>query len=310
MSGSGRPRLVDVARQATAALSAEQVASLLAEPVIILSVPRAGSELLFEQLQRLQGLWSIRGESHAIFNAFSHLRAENPAMDSGALGRVHADEKTSDDFRRCLLFLLRDHVGRSWLEQPPGHTGRVTLLEKTPRNALNIPFLLEVFREPRFVFLYRDARANIASLIEGWRTGLETGRFVTYRNLPGWDRPAWCFLLPPGWRQLRGRPLAEIAAFQWAAGNRIMLDELQQLPASRHTRVSYEKLTRDPQAAISAIADFIGLPSPAGAQQTDALPLSRTTLTAPQADKWRRHEAEIEAARHRWQPVADRLETS
>ncbi len=307
MSASGRPRLVDVARQATAALSDEQVAGLLARPVIILSVPRAGSELLFEQMQRLPGLWSIRGESHAIFNAFAHLRAENASMDSGALGREHADAATCADFRRCFLFLMRDYGGRGLLQHRLDSLGPVTLLEKTPRNALNVPFLLEVFREPRFVFLHRDPRANIASLIEGWRAGLETGRFVTYPNLPGWDRPAWCFLLPPGWRELCGKPLAEIAAFQWAAGNRFILDALEALPSSRYTRISYDDLSGDPAGALSAIAEFAGVASPVGEQTGGALPLSRTTLTAPQADKWRRHEAGIEAARSRWQPVADRI---
>lgn len=307
MAGPGRPDLVDVARRATASFTNEQVRTLIAEPVIILSVPRAGSELLFEQMQRLPGLSSIRGESHAIFNAFPHLRAENPSLDSGALGREHADEETCDGFRRCFLFLLRDHLGRSWLEEPALRGERVTLLEKTPRNALNIPFLLELFPRARFVFLHRDAAENIASLVEGWQAGLDTGRFVTYRNLPGWDRPAWCFLLPPGWRELRGKSLAEIAAFQWASGNRVILDELARLPESRCRRIRYSSFVEDAPAVLSALSDYLGLDAPPEERPAGPLPLSRTTLTAPQPGKWRQHEAAIEAARHRWQAVADRL---
>ena len=39
-----------------------------------------------------------------------------------------------------------------------------------------------------------------------------------------------------------------------------------------------------------------------------SLPLSRYTLTAPDPQKWRRHEAAIEAHRPLWEPAAARAE--
>ena len=302
------PDLLSAALQATRHLSPDDVRAMTRNAVIILSMPRAGSNLLFEQLRRLGRAWSIGGESHAILNAFGHLRAENAALDSGSLGAGHADRRTREALRRCFLFLLSDTRGRPYLGLEAGaRPAQPVLLEKTPRNALNIPFLLQVFPGARFIFLHREPRQNIASIIEAWTVGLETGRFVTFRDLPGWDRPGWCFLLPPGWRDLRGRPLAEIAAFQWAAGNRIVLDELARLDPGRWTAVSYEQLLQDPARTLTGLAGFAGLEAPAGEIAAESMPLSRTTLSPPHPDKWKRHEAAIENARASWQAVADRI---
>ena len=277
-----------MARSATAQFDDDAIARRLARPLIILSAPRAGSTLLFEQLARANGLWTVGGESHGIFRAFPELRAENAALDSGRLDATHATTTVQTSLRRCFLALLRDHRGEPFIRlTPERQPATVTLLEKTPRNALNVPFLTEVFPDARFVFLYRDARQNVASLIEAWSVGLQTGRFVTFRDLPGWDRPAWCFLLPPGWRSMIGRSLADVAAFQWSETNRILLDDLAALPRERWCAVSYDELVSDPGAAIRQISAFAGVQAPdipAG-----DLPLSRTTLTPPDSNKWRRH---------------------
>ena len=56
---------------------------------------------------------------------------------------------------------------------------------------------------------------------------------MTYPDLPDWDGPPWSLLLTPGWRELSGRPLAEIAARQWAAATSQLLDDLEALPPRR-----------------------------------------------------------------------------
>ena len=298
--------LLQAATSATRELSAADLETFFGDPLIIVSVPRAGSTLLFEQLQRLEGFCSIGGESHAIFNAFPHLRAANTALDSGCLNESHADPRTCEQIRRCFAFLMGDHQGRRYLRLNPRPTN-IMLLEKTPRNALNIPFLLELFPRARFVFLHREPPQNISSIIDAWHDGLQTGRFVTFRDLPDWDRPAWCFLLPPGWRRLKGKALADIAAFQWSVGNRIILEELQRLPAERWMTTSYEQLTSEPSATLRDIAGFAGLQLPDLAPGKQSLPLSRTTLTPPHPDKWRRHSEAIDRVSDEWRPVAERI---
>ena len=283
--------LIRAARAATAAYDSADIARLLGDPVIIVSAPRSGSTLLFGELASARGLWTI-----GVFRAFPHLRAENPQLDSGCLLASHADADTVDAFRRCMVFLLRNHKGEPWIGmRPEERPTNVTLLEKTPRNALNVPFLLQVFPGARFIYLYRDARATIASLVEAWQVGLKTGRFVTFRDLPGWDRAAWCFLLPRGWRDLVGKTLFDIAAFQWAVCNDKLLDDLATLEDGRCTAVAYEELVGEPSRTLERLADFSLGCDRGSFTGNRPLPLSRTTLSPPDPNKWRRWEKEIDA---------------
>ncbi|HET6629133.1 MAG TPA: sulfotransferase [Woeseiaceae bacterium] len=301
--------LVPAALAGTAGYGAAEIASMLARPVIILSAPRSGSTLLFELMLRMRGTWSIGGESHAIFNAFPHLRAENAALDSGCLDERHADPQTCERMRAAFLFLLRDHTSRRYLDRPPPERpAAVRLIEKTPRNALNVPFLLRLFPDARFVYLHRDPRAAVASLIEAWTLGLRTGRFSTFPDLPGWDRRTWCFLLPPGWRATIGKPLAEIAAFQWSAANGFIADRLAALAPERWMVLSYEALVGEPAEALRRVATFAGVDAGNAGNGAAPLPVSRTALTPPHPDKWRRHEEAMRPLLPALEQAATRIE--
>lgn len=286
--------LLDAARAVLVGITPQAVRQIMRAPVFVVSAPRAGSTLLFETLAKRDGIWTIGGESHGVYHAFPHLRAENDRLDSGSLHRRHATAETVELMPACFLALLKDHRGRSFMSLPPrSRPLAVTFLEKTPRNALNIPFLLSVFPEARFIYLYRDPNENIASLIEAWQVGLKTGRFVTFRDLPGWDRTAWCFLLPPGWRGMVNRSIAEIATFQWAASNNAIVSNLRSLPPERFRSLSYKELITDPAAVLERMCRFAGVP--AGHAAAVPLPLSRTSLSPPHSDKWRAHEQSIAA---------------
>lgn len=125
--------------------------------------------------------------------------------------------------------------------------------------------------------------------MDGW----QSGNFVTYRKLPGWSRGDWSFLLIPGWRELTGASLADIAAAQWLESNRAIMEALAVLPRERWCALSYAELIEDPARSVSALAGFAGLRVPDGALPDPSLPLSRYTLSQPDPEKWRRNEAEI-----------------
>ena len=295
-------QLIATARSGTADYG--DLGELIKRPVIVVSAPRSGSTLLFEQLMTIEGFWSIGGASHGIFRLFPQLRAEIASMDSGALSAGHADAETVKSMQACFAWLLRDRHGQAF-NQIPAHKRppSVTLLEKTPRNALNIPFLCELFPEARFIYLHRDPRPNIASIVEAWTLGLQSGRFVTYRDLPGWDRAGWCFLLPRGWREYIGRSLFEIAAFQWAASNDAILDNL---PRDRSLTVSYESLISNPPSVIADVCRFAGVAPPS--KPTAQLSLSRTTISPPNIDKWRRVAEQVAAVENIFAATADRVQ--
>ena len=289
-------RLIKASLAATRQFSPKDIRTLLKQPTILVSAPRSGSNLLFELMSKVEGIWTIGGESHTIYNEFPHLRAENARLDSGCLHETHADRDTRRLWRTIFLYLLRDSHGRPFLMLPAAvRPATVNVIEKTPRNALNIPFLLKVFPNAKFIFLHREPRANVASLVEAWKVGLQSGRFVTYRDLPGWDRAAWYFLLPPGWHSMIGKSLVEIAAFQWSASNSIILDQLATLPPERWTAVSYRALVGDPSGVRARLCRFVSPGLRSDAIPIGALPLSLTTLTPPHPDKWKKHEQEITA---------------
>lgn len=169
------------------------------------------------------------------------------------------------------------------------------MLEKTPKNSLRVPFLARVFPDARFLYLYRDPRETLSSMIEAWRTG----RFVTYPRLPGWPPPAWSLLLIPGWRALAGAPLEAIVARQWSETTRILLDDLAALPRDRVQAVSHARVLAAPQQTAAAICAAFGLGW--DRRLADRLPLSPTVVTLPAPNKWRRHEAEIARV---WQDIA------
>lgn len=306
MSSAGKRQLLDAARAVLREYPPAAVRRLLKAPIFLLSAPRAGSNMLFETFAAREGLWTVGGESHGVYRAFPHLEAENEHLDSGTLYARHADPVTAELLPACFLALLRDNRRRPFMALPAAsRPSTVTLLEKTPRNALNIEFLLAVFPDARFIYLYRNPWENIASLIEAWTTGLRTGRFVTFRGLPGWDREAWCFLLPPGWRELVGKSLADIASFQWTMSNRAIIDGLRLLPRARCHALSYRQLVENPIAALQALDRFAGLPLQMVA--AEPLPLSRTSLTPPHPDKWRAHEQAIAACRPVFEPTWERI---
>ena len=163
------------------------------------------------------------------------------------------------------------------------------MLEKTPKNALRVSFFDAAWTDAMFVYLYRDVRETLSSMMEAW----VSGRFRTYPQLPGWKGPAWSLLLVPGWRQLNGRPLPEIVASQWAITTNQMLDDLDRIGPGRVTSVCYAQLLAEPMPVIERLAASLDLTwdRALGAD----LPLSKTTVSRPGKDKWRQIERVIEA---------------
>src|SRR5262249_28475255 len=129
-------------------------------------------------------------------------------------------------------------------------------LEKTPKNALRIPFLKALFPDARFIFLHREAQANVSAIMEAWRSG----NFVTYPALPGWSGLPWSMLLMPGWRELAGASLEQVAMRQWRDANEIILDDLAALPATDWCVVRYEDLQRDLEPTLRQLCSFADVP--------------------------------------------------
>ncbi len=257
-------------------------------PIFIVSPPRSGSTLLFETLMTAPGLLTIGGESHALMESIPTVSPAARDWRSNRLGAADADASTVRLLRERFRAALRGRDGAPPVADP------VRMLEKTPKNALRIPFLAAAFPEARFIYLYRDPRPTLASMIEGWTSG----GFRTYPALPGWTGPDWSFLLTPGWRDLVGQPLNRIVAGQWATTTRILLDDLAALPPDRWRTIRYEAFLAAPQDEISRLCRSLEVEW--DRRLGASLPVARHTVSTPNAEKWRVHAAAIEAVASVW----------
>ena len=258
-------------------------------PVIIVGAPRSGTTMLFETLAQCANVWTIGGESLDIIDRRGELDDRGNRLDAS-----DADPETSHLVRAGFLSVARDRDKNLYIEHGPEERPTfVRFLEKTPRNSLRIPFLRSIFPDAKFIYLYRDPRSNIGSLIDGWQHA--KGR--------------WTFVAPPGWRGLKGKPISEIAAAQWCAANQFILSDLVRLPRNDWTFVEYEQLIADPEAQVRKLCQFASLEidEVLEALLRRPLPLSQTTLTPPNPEKWRRHQKQIDAVLLSLRPITARI---
>jgi hypothetical protein len=255
---------------------------LLDRPIILVSTPRSGSTFLYETLEQAPGLFTTGQESHWLIEDMPGLSPQQRGWSSNRLDGADATPERAAAITREFYRQSRDRDGN----RPDG---AVRMLEKTPKNALRVPFFDAIWPDCIFVYLYRDVRETLASMMEAWASG----GFRTYPQLPGWTGYPWSMVLVPGWRELIGRPLPEIVAHQWAAATDMLVGDLQAIPEERVRALSYERLKADPRAEVELLAGSLDLSW--DRQLGSALPLSKVTVSPPRPDKWRRLEAVIES---------------
>jgi len=254
--------------------------ALIDRPIFLVSMPRSGSTLLFETLSRSPDLFTTGSESHGRIEQIADFHPRKRGFTSNRLDASDAHPDAVAELAASFYEALRDRSGT------PAE-GPVRMLEKTPKNALRVPFFDAIWPDAIFLFLYRDPRQSLASMIEAW----ESGRFVTYPRLPNWIGNPWSLLLVPGWRDLIGRALANVVASQWAEAMSILVDDLDGLPQEKVRAIDYSAFVADPAGEMQRLTQSLGIAfdEPLGQK----LPLSRYTVSAPDPDKWRRQEDRI-----------------
>ncbi|HBF47291.1 MAG TPA: zinc chelation protein SecC [Shewanella frigidimarina] len=250
-------------------------------PIIILSAPRSGSTLLFEVLSKSHSIWTIGGESHALIETIPKLNIAYRQFSSNAL----TEQDIDDELRQQLLLRFSDALKDNKGNKPDTiDTTNIRFLEKTPKNRLRVDFFNSLFPDALFIYLVREPKENISSIMQAWRSN----KFVTYPNLPGWDKRNWSLLLPEKWQQLNRQPLQSIAAFQWQAANEAIMDSLQKIDSNRWCMVSYDQLIADPAKTVKQLCQFTDTDFDPALAQLCSKPLahSRYTISTPKPNKW------------------------
>lgn len=270
---------------------AERFRGRFDRPIFLVSTPRSGSTLLYETLEKAPGLFATGDESHRLIESVPGLAPHHRGWLSNRLLAIDATGDRAEALAAGFFHQLRDRDGKT-------PQGDVRMLEKTPKNALRIPFFKAIWPDAQFVYLYRDVRETLYSMMEAWRSG----SFRTYPALPGWQGPPWSLLLVPDWRRLNGLSLPEIVAHQWAITTETMLNDLEQLPEDQVAAIEYGAFLDSPQGEVERLTASIGL----GWDQRlgDTLPLSKTTVSQPDRQKWRRMEQAIQSV---W-PIVEQVD--
>lgn len=250
------------------------------DPIFVIGCPRSGTSVLLDALRAGGELSLVQSEGHILWDEFHH--PADSGWDSDALGPADVTER-----ERAYVHLAIRLFARG---------GR--FVDKTPANCLRVGYLAELFPEATFVFLGRRGADNVSSLMEAWRA---RPRFVRYRlpeplsGLGELSGDRWSLVLVPGWRELREASLAEICARQYVACNEAVLEDRAVLSGSSWVDVRYESLVAAPVDELRRVYGELGLHFTDEAvrfARNFAENRARTTLTAPQNEKWRARNAE------------------
>lgn len=216
-------------------------------PVFIVAAPLSGAPALLDAFARTPGCLAL-GQAESPFDDAPSLAPANREWQDNRLTEADTLAEIVADVRRSIEAAVARSTGPAGGDPP-------RLLHASPKDALRVPFLNALFPDSTFVYLYREPRETLAEMIRAW----DSGRFVSYDDLPGWDGPPWSFPLVPGWRELSGRGLEEIVTEQWVRATHTLLSDLQRLPPERWCVAEHTALRDHATDELQRLGDFCDL---------------------------------------------------
>ncbi|MGD8623436.1 MAG: sulfotransferase [Anaerolineae bacterium] len=272
-------------------------------PIFIIAPPRSGSTLLFECLGRFAGVYHLKQEADNVWWQLFPYQALAEPHDW--VGRDQATVEKVEALRGLTYrAVVRHHFrGAPWpwrqlaLLAYLGSGRAIRYLDKTIANCFHLEFLEQAFPGALYIFLVRDPRANISSMIDTWPHADLVGKpqlTPIIRQRQGATVGHWSFPAPPGWPAVLTEPLAQICAWSWQQHITYVLRFFDQAEVEP-LWVRYEELIAEPWSTVKSLNTRLGLNvADDTRQRIAALPLSRTAVSRPAEDKWRqKHDQEI-----------------
>lgn len=256
------------------------------DPIFVVGCSRSGTTVTYETIAASPALLSIGHEIPQFWNRLSGPQTNGWASE--AAGAADARPEHRNAARRG--FYERLGIGR--------------VLDKTCINVMRVPYLHALFPDARFVYVQRDGRDNVSSMIDGWRQdghfGLRKflGPFPCEVAIDGGRFDEWSFFLPPGWRDYNRAPLEEVCAYQWITANGMALDAGAEIPAAQWIRLRYEDLFDRPVEVFREIFAHLDLPFDAAIEERCRTLSERPTSIVkgpPKRQKWRSQNPEMVA---------------
>jgi len=261
------------------------------DPIFIVGCSRSGTTVTYETISTAPGLLSFGWEIPEFWENLWGPQSCN--WESHAADAEHARPEHRDAALRYFFARL----------------GRGQVLDKTCINVMRVPYLHQLFPKARFIYLYRDGRDNVSSLMEGWRHdghfGLRKllGPFPCDVAINNGEFTEWSFFLPPGWRAYNNSPLEDVCALQWQSANRMALDASRLVPSGQWLPLRYEDIFDRPVEMFRKVFEWLDLPfDEAVRKRCTMLADAPTSIVkgAPKKQKWKEHNPE---AIHRILPL-------
>lgn len=272
------------------------------DPIFVIGCSRSGTTVTYETLAAAPGLRSFGYEIPQFWNGLYGPLSNG--WQSEAAGASNARPRHRDAAFRFFYQRL----------------GSGQVLDKTCINTLRVGYLHALFPRARFVFIRRDGRDNISSMMDGWREGRHDGSFGLNQffgpapeevAINGGEFREWHFFLPPGWREYNHSRLEEVCAFQWLTANRLALDAARALPSDLWIPIRYEDLLDHPVDLFAGVFERLDIPfSDALRAHCRDLHQRPTSIVSgpPRRAKWRdRNPEAIDRIKDRIRPLMTEL---
>lgn len=251
------------------------------DPVFVIGCSRSGTTITYETL--------------AASGAFLNFGYEIPQFWNSLHGPHHNYWHSEAATDKDASAGHRDRALRFFYQR----LGAGPVLEKTCINTLRVAYLHRLFPRARFVFIFRDGRDNVSSMMDGWRHGRTDGGFGLERFLGPSPEPVainggefreWHFFLPPGWRAYNQARLEEVCAFQWISANSLALEAKVSIPPEQWIELRYEDIFERPVDLFQDIFEQLRLPFD-DAMRARCRNLQPTSVVkgVPMKEKWKLH---------------------
>lgn len=217
------------------------------DPVFIVGCSRSGTTVTYETFASSPELISFGYEIPEFWNSLWGPHQNHWESEAAA----ESDARPEHRDAALRHFYQRLGVGR--------------VLDKTCINVMRLPYLYKLFPKASFIFIHRDGRDNISSMINGWRHdrhfGLTQflGRSPVKVEIGGGEFDEWSFFLPPGWRNYNHASLEDVCAYQWITANSLALEAKRIIPSDQWIQLRYEEIFDRPVEMFELAFDRLGI---------------------------------------------------